>query len=158
MPRIILIRHAKSDWSFDLPDHDRPLNARGRRDAPQIGTWLAEHVNSVDAAFVSSAVRTQETWELLCQSWGQNVPMVTESRIYDAPSRVITELIESLPESISTALVVGHNPGLSDALGDLTGEWDHEMKTSAIADVEIDGPWSSARGGSSLRSLAIARG
>jgi phosphohistidine phosphatase len=60
--RLILSRHAKSGWDDpDLSDHDRPLNARGRGDAPKVGAWLRAKGYLPDAALVSSARRTQET-------------------------------------------------------------------------------------------------
>ena len=61
---LILLRHAKSDWSGSAPDFDRPLAERGRAQAPLAGRWLANHVDRIDLAIVSPAERARETWEL----------------------------------------------------------------------------------------------
>jgi phosphohistidine phosphatase len=61
--RLILLRHAKSDWP-DVPDRDRPLAKRGRRDAPRIGRWLHDHGYLPDVVICSPARRTEQTWEL----------------------------------------------------------------------------------------------
>ena len=60
--RLILLRHAKSDWP-DVPDRDRPLAKRGRRDAPKIGRWLREHGYLPDIVICSDARRTRQTWD-----------------------------------------------------------------------------------------------
>ena len=66
--RLVLIRHAKSDYPWGVDDHDRPLNERGRRDAPQVGAWLDEHLTwgaaGAPAVRVSTARRAQLTWTL----------------------------------------------------------------------------------------------
>src|SRR5579859_3831085 len=62
--RLILLRHAKSDWP-EGPDLDRPLAKRGRRDAPRIGRWLRAHGFVPDVVICSAARRTRETWALV---------------------------------------------------------------------------------------------
>ena len=62
---LILLRHAKSDWSGSVPDVDRPLARRGHRQAPQAGRWLADNIDSIDLAVVSPANRARRTWELV---------------------------------------------------------------------------------------------
>ena len=64
---LILLRHAKSDWSGEEPDIDRPLAKRGRRQAPDTGRWLARSIHGIDLAVVSPAVRTRKTWDLVCK-------------------------------------------------------------------------------------------
>lgn len=62
MRTLAVVRHAKSDWTHDLPDDERPLNPRGRRDAPVLGDWLAEHLTGgVDLVVCSTATRARET-------------------------------------------------------------------------------------------------
>ncbi|WP_204322083.1 histidine phosphatase family protein, partial [Streptococcus pneumoniae] len=62
MHRLILLRHAKSDWPEGVADHERPLNGRGRRAAPLMGEAMVERGYVPERALVSSAKRTQETW------------------------------------------------------------------------------------------------
>src|SRR6478735_578713 len=61
---LVLLRHAKSDWSTGEPDPRRPLAGRGRRQAPEAGRWLAANLDAIDLAVVSPATRARQTWEL----------------------------------------------------------------------------------------------
>ena len=79
---LVLIRHAKSDWSNDLPDDERPLAPRGRRQAPAIGPWLVEHDLVPDLAVVSVARRAQETWEAVASGLGREVVARDEPAAY----------------------------------------------------------------------------
>ena len=68
---LILLRHAKSDWSGFEADHDRPLARRGRRQAPEAGRWLAGNVDRIDLAVVSTATRARTTWDLVAEELDQ---------------------------------------------------------------------------------------
>lgn len=112
--RLILTRHAKSDWEDPtLADHDRPLNARGRGDAPKIGAWLRGKRYVPDAALVSSARRTQETWGGVSAALGQAVPMTVMPRLYLAEPEVILAHLRA--QSAARVILVAHNPGIGAA-------------------------------------------
>ena len=111
--RLILLRHAKSDWP-DVPDQDRPLAKRGRRDAPRIGRWLHEHGYQPDVAVVSAAARTRQTWDLVAPELGGSPAVRFEPRAYAASALTLLYLAQELPERYRTALLIGHNPGLSE--------------------------------------------
>ena len=81
---LILLRHAKSDWSTGDPDHERPLAARGVRQAPEAGRWLAAHLDRIDLAVVSTAERARRTWSLVSAELGA-VPPVGSTRRSTAP-------------------------------------------------------------------------
>lgn len=146
MRELILFRHAKSDWSTGLVDHERPLNARGERDAPAAGDWLKQHTQPVELVIVSSAVRTQQTLELALKRWDIAPEIRTEHAIYEAPVRRILDVIAALHDSCQRVMIVGHNPGMSDTLAMLTGSYTHEFKTSSIAVLTMNGPWTSLTG------------
>ena len=155
--RLLLIRHAKSDYPFGVGDHDRPLNARGRRDAPFIGSWIARNVpyprDRRPLVLVSSARRAQLTWELarngLGDQWGQCEDR-TEPRIYEAGLRTLLDLIGALPEDVGTAAIVGHNPTLRDAVAmtcppdPLQLEATVKFPTSSVAVLTTALPWAEA--------------
>ncbi|WP_422075312.1 SixA phosphatase family protein [Tranquillimonas rosea] len=105
---LILTRHAKSDWGAPaLPDHDRPLNARGQAAAPEIGAWIAAR-HMPDAALVSSARRAQETWAGLGLT---GVEMTTDPSLYlAAPDRLLERLRRAEGACV---LMIGHNPGFA---------------------------------------------
>jgi phosphohistidine phosphatase len=111
--RLILLRHAKSDWP-DVPDRDRPLAKRGRRDAPRIGRWLHEHGYQPDVAVVSAAARTRQTWDLVAPELGGSPAVRFEPRAYAASALTLLYLAQELPERYRTALLIAHNPGLSE--------------------------------------------
>lgn len=112
--RLILTRHAKSGWDDPMrDDHDRPLNARGRGDAPKIGAWLRAKGYVPDRALVSSARRTQETWEGLSRELGQAVPMTVMPRLYLAGPDVI--LAHLRDQSATAVMLIAHNPGIGAA-------------------------------------------
>jgi phosphohistidine phosphatase len=117
--RLVLIRHAKSDYPWGVDDHDRPLNERGRRDAPCIGTWLDAHLDwGADAppvVRVSTARRAQATWALasrqLSQRWDA-ADIADEPRIYEATIGTLIDVVSEAGAHARTLILVGHNPGL----------------------------------------------
>ena len=111
--RLILLRHAKSDWP-DVPDRDRPLAKRGRRDAPRIGRWLHEHGYQPDVVVVSAATRTRQTWDLVAPELGGSPAVHFEPRAYAASALTLLYLAQELPARYRTALLIAHNPGLSE--------------------------------------------
>ncbi|WP_323767140.1 SixA phosphatase family protein [Antarctobacter sp.] len=107
MKQLILIRHAKSDWGFDRPDHDRPLNARGRRAAPAIGNWLRDHGYLPDEVLCSTATRTRETLALL----GTPAPTRYERALYHAAPETMLDVLQSAQGN--SVMMLAHNPGIA---------------------------------------------
>lgn len=155
---LVVVRHAKSDWSGGLLDDERPLAERGRRDAPAIGTWLAGQVGRIDQVLCSTAVRARQTWQLAATAFDPAPPVRYEERIYQAmPADILTILME-LDERVRTVAVVGHNPTLSDVVEQLSGQ-PCELKTSAIAVLSWPGTWTDAQSAEvTLDRLHTARG
>ncbi len=117
MPELALLRHAKSDWSASLPDRERPLNARGRRDARHIGRWLAETGWIPDLILASPARRVRETLANLRAETGWPESLVRwEDALYLAPERILAERVRRLPDDRARVLLTGHNPGLEQLL------------------------------------------
>ena len=111
--RLILLRHAKSDWP-DVPDRDRPLAKRGRRDAPRIGRWLHDHGYLPDVVICSPARRTEQTWELVAPELAGAPSVRFEPRAYAASALTLRSLLQELPGRYRAALLIAHNPGLSN--------------------------------------------
>ena len=140
---LILLRHAKSDWSGDEPDKHRPLAKRGHRQAPEAGQWLAANVDRIDLAVVSPAIRARTTWELASAELGSSPETRGDDRVYAASCG---ELLDVVRHS-TTARHGGPGrpqPGLEDLVEQLTGVW-VSMVTSALAVVELPGSWAGAR-------------
>lgn len=140
---LILLRHAKSDWSGDETDIDRPLAKRGRRQAPESGRWLAAHVDRIDLAVVSPAHRARSTWDLVSAKLDPPPPTRIDDRLYGASGSALLGVVRGLPEDVDTAVLVGHNPGLEDVISLLTLSW-APMPTSALAVIAQPGSWSTA--------------
>ena len=151
MRTLILLRHGKSDWSGGEPDHLRPLAPRGRRQVPEAGRWLADHVGVIDLAVVSPAERTRETWRLAAAELAVPPPVRVDERVYGGSSRSLLDVVRELPDDATTVVLVGHNPGVEDLVASLTGSW-VPMPTSALAVIGLPGPWSAAGIGAELRA------
>ena len=139
MKRIVLMRHAKSDWKQPgTADHDRPLNKRGRKAAPLMGSQLREQRIEVDTILASSAARVQETLEHMLGPWNSSVEVTTVPELYMATPQVIANQIQQLPDSCSSVMVVGHNPGMCALVSHLAGEG-IDMPTAAVAVFDSNG-------------------
>ena len=115
MRRLILLRHAKSDWSkAGQADHDRALNARGRKTAPRMGSYLAEQSLVPDLVIASTAVRVRDTLDLVLGALGRSPKVTSDRRLYEADAEDILDVVRETKAAVHTLLVVGHNPGLSD--------------------------------------------
>lgn len=140
---LILLRHGKSDWSGHEADISRPLSKRGRRQAPDAGTWLAANIDRIDLAVVSPASRARRTWDLVAAELDVSPPTRIDDRVYAASDRELLTVVRQLPDDVETVVLVGHNPGLEELACVLTGE-SAPMPTSAVAVITLSGAWSTA--------------
>ena len=114
MKHLILMRHAKSSWSNDdLEDHERPLNPRGQTGAQAMAGWLKNLNATPNAALVSDATRTRETWQILSHKMRLNFEAKISSELYLAGPDQLLSAIQHLPESSDRAIVIAHQPGMS---------------------------------------------
>jgi phosphohistidine phosphatase len=136
MPKTLLIlRHAKSSWDHpDLNDHDRPLNKRGRRDAPRMGQLIRQQGLLPDLILSSTAQRAKETAEAVIQECGYRGAVNYLPSFYAAGPRAILAALRELPDAIQCVMVVGHNPDLEELLESLTGNFT-TLSTCALAQV-----------------------
>ncbi|KUL76763.1 MULTISPECIES: histidine phosphatase family protein [unclassified Streptomyces] len=166
--RLVVLRHAKSAWPDDLTDHERPLAARGRRDAPVAGRLLAEADCLPDLALCSTALRARQTWDLACGQWGTPPPVRHDRRLYAAGVADLLAVVHEVPPEVGTLLLVGHNPGLEDlvlglagdGLDDLLEEVGTKFPTAAAAVLAWHGPgWRDLEPGTALLTdVMVARG
>jgi phosphohistidine phosphatase len=145
--RLMLMRHAKSSWKVRVPtDHERPLNARGRRDAPRVGKRLAQLGWVPDLVVSSDSRRTRETWERMLKRFPEARVRFTRALYAGGPAELRTE-VARLPATVRTVLVLGHNPGWEEAAKELSGR-EVRLATASVVLLEGEG----ATWGEALRS------
>ena len=150
--RLVIMRHAKAEATAPS-DHERALAARGKDDAEAAGRWLGEQGISPDAALVSDALRTRETWAEVVSAagWDESVADFSEG-LYAAGADSAFDLLREVDAEASTLVVIGHNPTMAyvaelidDGEGDgdaITGMVTRGFPTSAVAVFAVDDPWS----------------
>ena len=137
MKRLLILRHAKSDWGdSSVDDWERALSARGVSDAPRVGAMLRARSIVPDIIITSDAVRARATAEAAAQAAGYSREIILEPALYHATPEKIIGVLSALSDSAEAVLIVGHNPGLEDLLELLTGE-PHEMPTAALAQLAL---------------------
>ena len=143
---LILMRHAKSDWSDgSLSDHDRPLNQRGRRDAPRMADWL-KGVDSVpDLILSSTSERTRETAQIMLKQWSESPTVSHTQSLYLAHPKTILETIQDHGDESRCLLVLAHNPGMSYMASTLADK-SMDMPTAAAAVFRVRCEWHELRG------------
>ncbi|HJS28041.1 MAG TPA: histidine phosphatase family protein [Anaerolineales bacterium] len=137
MKTLLILRHAKSSWDdSSLPDHDRPLNRRGRQDAPRIGELIRTLDVVPDLIVSSTAVRARRTAELVGEHSGYTEQILLAGDLFHAAVEDYIAVLRTLPPEIDIAMIVGHNPDLEELLEDLTGALER-MPTAALARIAL---------------------
>jgi phosphohistidine phosphatase len=144
------MRHGRAE-SFAEEDHLRRLTARGRQDAGEAGEWLAREGIVATHAFVSSALRTRESWQAVAERSGCTIEPRVEDAVYSADAYTAIDLLRTSPEEAEVVLYVGHNPtaaSLAQLLDDGHPEpeafraMSSGFPAGAIAVLEVGVPWS----------------
>ena len=113
MKRLILTRHAKSAWDDPLtPDHDRPLNERGKAAAADLGQWLASRGYVPQKVLCSDAVRTQQTWAGIAPALPATPVMELKPALYHAGVDVMLAVLKNAKADV--VMMIGHNPGIAE--------------------------------------------
>jgi phosphohistidine phosphatase len=150
---LLLLRHAKSSYPDGIADHDRPLAPRGIREAALAGDWLRANVPTIDGVLCSTATRTRQT----LSRTGIDAPTRFDERLYGATPGVLIEEINKVSDDITTLLVVGHEPAMSEVSLILAGadgtdeaaleRISDKYPTSAIAVLAVPGGWAALEPG-----------
>ncbi len=151
MKTLILMRHAESDRKRPgLSDHDRSLDARGRASAPIMAQRLQAAYPAIDIALGSSAVRVQQTLELMRAEWERPPEVLTSRELYLSSPQQIVDALRALHDGWESALLVAHNPGLAGLVCHWSGRT-IELPTAAIAVFRVAAAsWQALALGSSL--------
>jgi phosphohistidine phosphatase len=165
---LILMRHSKAEEGTGKTDHDRELNARGRRDAAAAGAWLKEQGLVPDLVICSTALRTRQTWDAACKAGAQAEFVEYRKSVYTGGVDDSLETIREDAGDTASVLVIGHNPTmaqLTSLLSDGDGSRQaHEaladgFATSGVAVLRYAGDWADLDWGScELQRFHVNRG
>ena len=135
MKTLFLIRHAKSSWGdTGSPDKDRPLNDRGRRDAPKMGARLAKRDVKPDLILSSPAMRALKTAEIIAKKFDyRRKDIVVDDRLYAVEADDLLDVIHKLGDKLERVMLFGHNPELTELAHRLSSKITH-MPTCAVAE------------------------
>jgi len=160
MAILMLLRHAKSDWDdHRIDDHDRPLAERGQGDAPRMGEYIRAQKWEPEMVLCSTAARTRETWELLAPKLKTKPKVRFERSLYLAGWPVLLGVVQGAHASVSSLMLIGHNPGLEQLAVALALQpktpaergraetMSKKFPTCALAVLEFEGTWRDVRAG-----------
>ncbi|WP_343531936.1 histidine phosphatase family protein [Pedobacter sp.] len=139
MKQLFIVRHAKSDWGdINLRDFDRPLNHRGHKNAPEMVNRLVEKSIKPDAIVSSPALRALTTAKYFAAGWQlPSEQLDTNANIYEASVKTLLKAVNDFDPQLNKIALFGHNPGLTDLLNYLTGEYISNMPTCSVAIIEF---------------------
>lgn len=133
MKELILIRHAKSSWKdSSLDDFDRPLNKRGKKNAPFMAKRLKKKELFPDLIISSPSLRTKLTLDYFLKEFKYKKDVVFEDSIYEAPYENLLNVIKNVPNSVNQLFFIGHNPGLNGLSDFLLGGFYENIPTSGV--------------------------
>ncbi|MFY4788817.1 SixA phosphatase family protein [Aliarcobacter butzleri] len=139
MKKLILIRHAKSDWSNPLSeDFLRPLNKRGEKNAPFMAKILEKKDIKPDLIISSPSIRTKQTLEYFIKQLNYKDEVRFEESIYEAPFENLLKVIKNISNNYKIILLVGHNPGLWDLVNFLLDKHFENIPTCGIVEIDFN--------------------
>ncbi len=137
MKKLLLMRHAKSSWkNVGLPDHQRPLNKRGERDALRMGEYLQGQGIILDAILCSTAVRARATADGMLRKYTFEGEVQYFDDLYHAGPETIVTVLNQLSDDTGSAMIIAHNPGLDEFLELMCDEYEH-MTTACVASINF---------------------
>lgn len=137
MKTLLILRHAKSSWKdAALADHDRPLNKRGKQDAPRMGKFLRAQNLVPDRIISSTAKRARKTATAVAKACRYESKVELTSEFYHAGPGAYLAVLQNVQDDDQRVMVVGHNPGMEALVAHLTGSME-TMPTAALAHVAL---------------------
>lgn len=140
MPQLTLVRHAEASWDDpELSDFERPLNERGRRDAPRMAQWAKQEIGAPDLIVTSPALRALGTARVFAATLGFDTDHVQiQERIYEASLATLLRLLRNFDDAHGHVMLFGHNPGLGELAHALARCPFNELPPCAVVQIELD--------------------
>ena len=139
MKTLCIVRHAKSSWPLGIADFDRPLNERGKKDAPEMAEKLLASNIKIDAFVSSPAKRARKTCKAFMEEYGaKKDDMILLDEMYNAPAATFYNVTANLNNSYNNVALFAHNPGISEFANSLCKNVIiNDMPTCAVFAIEI---------------------
>ncbi|MBE0572239.1 MAG: histidine phosphatase family protein [Ignavibacteriaceae bacterium] len=143
MKTLYLARHAKSYWKDQsIPDFDRPLNSRGKRDAPFMGEVLKDRKVIPDLIISSPAKRTKKTALEIASKIGYSEKKILyNEELYEASSNTIIKALNKIDERYNSVMIFAHNPGLTLLNNHISNNYIENIPTCGIVALQLDKKW-----------------
>jgi len=140
MKKLFVVRHAKSSWDNpDLEDFDRPLNKRGKQDAPEMGGRLSNNIDTPDLLLTSPAKRAKKTASKIAKKIDYNKKDIAkDKRLYHAGIRLIKEVVKEVDDRVDSLMIFGHNPGFTDFVNNISDASIDNIPTCGVVAIEFD--------------------
>ncbi|MDG1728669.1 MAG: histidine phosphatase family protein [Algibacter sp.] len=155
MKKLILVRHAKSSWEYDVKDHQRPLKDRGYIDANLVSNTMKSVGFIVDSVISSDAVRTKTTAEIFISNLEIEENIVEFNyNLYDFAGTDLLKVITSCDDSINTLMIFGHNNALTAFVNTYGDTYIDNVPTSGMVAIEFDiDKWSKLKPGKTYKTI-----
>ena len=138
MKKLIIVRHSKSSWKdLSLTDFNRPLNGRGKLDGPLMADYLKRKINKIDYLHSSSSLRTFETSKYFINQI-QFEKIEYDDSLYHCSSSSILKMIMNYSEDYQSAMIIAHNPGLTNLINSITNILLDNLPTTGISEINFD--------------------
>lgn len=165
---IILLRHAKSAWGLDVPDHERPLSGRGKRDSAAVGELLADRQITPGLVWCSTALRARDTWNRAADVGARADKIFYDDHLYEAVAHELVKVLRKTPDEVTTVLLIGHSPAVPELVDrlaprkgkkDLWERMDTKFPTSGLATLDYSGDWAElSKQSAELINFEVPRG
>lgn len=155
MKKLILIRHAKSSWKFNVIDHERPLNSKGLSDSVLIARSLESIGTTADLVMASDAIRTKLTSEIILSKLKINGDRVIFSHdLYDFSGSNLTQVIKACDHKVNTLMVFGHNHAITSFVNTYGDEFIENVPTCGVVIIEFNiNRWQELNQGKTIKTI-----
>lgn len=155
MKKLILVRHAKSSWEYNVIDHERPLNERGILDANMVSKALKTNHLDIDLILCSNSTRTTSTAKIFISNLNlNNTPIVFEYDLYDFAGSNLIQVIKNCKNDVNNLMVFGHNHAITAFVNTYGDKFIDNVPTCGVTIIEFDiTNWQDLNKGKTINTL-----
>ncbi|MFD0988595.1 SixA phosphatase family protein [Mariniflexile jejuense] len=155
MKKLILVRHAKSSWEYDVIDHERPLNERGMLDANTVSNALKTNHLDIDLILCSDSIRTTSTANIFISNLNiNNTPIVFEYDLYDFAGSNLVQVIKNCKNDVTNLMVFGHNHAITAFVNTYGSKFIDNVPTCGVTIIEFNiSNWQDLNKGKTVNTL-----